>query len=170
MNAEESKKQSPEQAHQELPSEEQTVDSPERRKAIAAVLGGASAAYLAGMGYVAYRYLTTGIENPDAAVQGKIKVDGAQEMAANSSKTVKYGSKPVIIIKDKAGKYVAMSAVCTHLGCNVSYQADQTRIFCACHGGVYDPSNGKNVSGPPPAPLKLYKITQEEDGVYIDKA
>jgi len=47
----------------------------------------------------------------------------------------------------------AFSATCSHLGCNVNYDETTGGFKCPCHTGVYD-ANGKNVSGPPPKPLK----------------
>lgn len=47
---------------------------------------------------------------------------------------------------------VVFSAVCSHLGCLVSYQKEKKEFVCPCHGGRYD-ITGRNISGPPPAPL-----------------
>jgi Rieske Fe-S protein len=52
----------------------------------------------------------------------------------------------------------AFNALCTHIDCTVKYRADKGDIFCACHEGVYD-LNGRNISGPPPRPLEVYKVT-----------
>ena len=43
-------------------------------------------------------------------------------------------------------------------------------IECACHGGVYDPRSGTNVSGPPPKPLKKYAVKMAPDGVIVSRA
>lgn len=151
--------------------EEEYVDSPQRRKFMGSVIGAATAAYAAGIGYVIYRYLSTGItDSSQLDAIKKIKVDGGEALAANSYKMFKFGSKPSLLIKEASGKLVAYSAVCSHLGCTVSYQPENKRIFCACHGGVYDPETGKNISGPPPEPLKAYKVLVEADGVYVEKA
>ena len=48
-----------------------------------------------------------------------------------------------------------LSAVCTHLGCLVNYRRDQQEFLCPCHGGRYDLA-GRNIGGPPPAPLAIY--------------
>ncbi|MDX1917755.1 MAG: Rieske (2Fe-2S) protein [Candidatus Caenarcaniphilales bacterium] len=150
--------------------EQNFVDDPQRRNFMAALIGGASAAYAAGIGYVIFRYLTSGIENPDANLPAKLKIDAASTMTDNSGQIFKFGSKPGIIIKNAEGKFTAFTAICTHLGCTVSYQSDKDRIFCACHGGVYDPNTGKNISGPPPEPLKPFKVDVQSDGVYVEKA
>ncbi len=45
----------------------------------------------------------------------------------------------------------AYSAVCTHLGCIVDYDATSSQIVCPCHDGHFNPASGGVVSGPPPA-------------------
>jgi Rieske Fe-S protein len=46
----------------------------------------------------------------------------------------------------------AFSATCTHLGCQVLWDAPAKRFRCPCHGGVYD-AEGRVIEGPPPRPL-----------------
>ncbi|HYA86640.1 MAG TPA: ubiquinol-cytochrome c reductase iron-sulfur subunit [Nitrospirota bacterium] len=57
----------------------------------------------------------------------------------------------VFIVSSSEGPTI-FSAVCSHLGCLVNYQKDKGEFVCPCHGGKYDLS-GKNIAGPPPAPL-----------------
>jgi cytochrome b6-f complex iron-sulfur subunit len=152
-------------------NDEPFVDSPARRNFMASVIGGATAAYAAGIGYVIFKYLSTGItDSAQLNAVKKLKVEGVDALANNSFKMFKFGANPSIVIKDAAGKLSAFNATCSHLGCTVGYQPEQKRIFCACHGGVYDPTSGKNISGPPPEPLKPYKVLVEADGVYVERA
>jgi Rieske Fe-S protein len=58
----------------------------------------------------------------------------------------------VFLVWDGADRVRALSATCTHLGCQVRWEGDAKRFHCPCHGGVYDAS-GQVVSGPPPRPL-----------------
>ena len=58
--------------------------------------------------------------------------------------------------------YVALSDVCTHQGCEVSWNQTATQFQCPCHGSQYD-MQGKNVAGPAPRPLTTYK-TQVVNG------
>ena len=61
--------------------------------------------------------------------------------------------KQTVVFIDREGDgYRAMSAICTHLGCRVNWDAPAKQFKCPCHGGVYD-REGNVVSGPPPAPL-----------------
>jgi cytochrome b6-f complex iron-sulfur subunit len=69
-----------------------------------------------------------------------------------------FAGKPCLIVRTPDGEIKAFDAVCTHLECTVEYREGKADIFCNCHNGVYD-LNGRNVSGPPPRPLEVYKVT-----------
>ena len=75
-----------------------------------------------------------------------------------------------MLIHHQDGRWIAMTAVCTHLGCTVQYEAHADRIHCSCHGGVYNAYTGANVSGPPPKPLTLYKVKVDATGVVVSRA
>ncbi len=75
-----------------------------------------------------------------------------------------------MLIHHEDGRWIALTAVCTHLGCTVQYEPQTDRIHCACHGGVYNAYTGANVSGPPPKPLKLFKVAVNETGVEVSRA
>ena len=66
-----------------------------------------------------------------------------------------FGGKPCLLILVD-GEPRAFNAVCTHVSCTVEYRPKEGDIFCNCHNGLYD-INGRNVSGPPPRPLEMYK-------------
>ncbi len=61
-----------------------------------------------------------------------------------------------VIVVHTSNGYIALSDVCTHAGCSVSYSSSSNTFNCPCHGGVYD-INGNVVSGPPPSSLPKYK-------------
>jgi nitrite reductase/ring-hydroxylating ferredoxin subunit len=69
-----------------------------------------------------------------------------------------FGGKPCLLFLVD-GQPRAVNAVCTHLQCTVEYRPVQNDIFCNCHNGVYD-LNGRNVAGPPPRPLEVYKAVK----------
>ena len=58
----------------------------------------------------------------------------------------------VFLVWDGDRTIRALSATCTHLGCQVQWDGEGRKFRCPCHGGVYDAS-GKVVEGPPPRPL-----------------
>ncbi len=61
------------------------------------------------------------------------------------------------------GEVLVLSAVCTHLACNVRWRQDEERFVCPCHKGIYD-AEGEVISGPPPRALRKIE-TRIKDGV-----
>ena len=68
---------------------------------------------------------------------------------------VAYNQEVVYLTGSRQGT-VAFSARCTHKGCVVAWDESKSRFLCPCHGGQFD-QTGKNVAGPPPAPLRRLK-------------
>jgi Rieske Fe-S protein len=60
----------------------------------------------------------------------------------------------VFLVWDGHDSVRALSATCTHLGCQVQWDAEGKKFKCPCHGGVYS-HDGTVVSGPPPRPLDV---------------
>ncbi len=71
----------------------------------------------------------------------------------------------VIIINTGEG-FVALSNICTHQGCVVSYDSEANKLPCPCHGSVFSTS-GSVLEGPADSPLKKYEVTQEGDILTI---
>ena len=59
----------------------------------------------------------------------------------------------------------AMWANCTHLGCEVSYDAEQDQWVCPCHGSHYS-RDGQPLIGPAVSPLARAEV-KEQDGFYL---
>ncbi len=72
----------------------------------------------------------------------------------------------VYVLTEDGRNYIAMSNICTHLGCRIRWIAEQDRFFCPCHNGVFD-RQGSVVSGPPPRPLDQYEVKVEDDQLFI---
>ena len=68
-------------------------------------------------------------------------------------------SNGVIVVRTGTSSFVAVASSCTHQGCTIGYDPSAKNFSCPCHGGVFD-TNGNVVSGPPPAPVKKYTVTQ----------
>jgi cytochrome b6-f complex iron-sulfur subunit len=137
-----------------------------RRDFLGALLGGGFFAWIISLFYPVVKYL-----NPPEIEEvnvSSVKIGAVEDMEKDSGKIIKFGNKPVVVIRKPTGEYAAFSAVCTHLDCIVQYRKDYGQIYCACHNGRYD-LNGRNVSGPPPAPLKKYGIAINKDEVVVFK-
>ncbi len=59
----------------------------------------------------------------------------------------------VFLLWDGDRSVRALSATCTHLGCQVAWDPAAAHFRCPCHGGVFD-GEGRVVSGPPPRALE----------------
>lgn len=153
------------------PAEPDAID---RRIFVAAAFGGVSLCYAAAIAYPVYRYLASPVEKSVAAAAiTEVTLKDAQKLSAGTALMFKFGTKPALLIHHQ-DNWVAFDAVCTHMGCTVQYEPAKDRepagrIHCACHGGVYDASTGANVSGPPPRPLKRYKVTVTDAGVLVSR-
>jgi cytochrome b6-f complex iron-sulfur subunit len=78
-------------------------------------------------------------------------------------KIVRFGDKPVIVVRVEEGDFRAFSAVCTHLDCIVEYRKNKRVIWCNCHNGQYDLQGGV-LAGPPPKPLTSYDVKLVDAG------
>jgi len=137
-----------------------------RRDFMKYLLGAGLLGFLASIFYPIISYL-----KPPA--QSEVEVNSVSagklsEFEKDSGKIIRFGSKPVLVIRTANGDVRALSAVCTHLECTVQYRKDMGLIWCACHNGKYD-LNGKNVSGPPPRPLELYRTVIKNDEIIVSK-
>lgn len=70
------------------------------------------------------------------------------------------------VLTDNGRDFVALSNICTHLGCRVRWIADQSQFFCPCHNAVFD-REGNVVAGPPPRPLDRYQVKVEEEQLFV---
>ena len=130
------------------------------------VLGIGLIGWLSAILYPLYAYLKPP-KVPDVDVKN-VKLGSVAEFEKNSSKMFKFGNKPGILIRTAEGEFKAFNATCTHLDCTVQYKKDEGLIWCACHNGKYD-LNGRNISGPPPAPLTPINIVIQKEEIFVSK-
>ena len=71
--------------------------------------------------------------------------------------------KPIVVAQPSAGKAVAFSARCTHMGCTV--QPKGAKLQCPCHGSQYDALTGKVLHGPAQRPLSPFPVKVEKGTV-----
>jgi len=66
--------------------------------------------------------------------------------------------------------FAAYSAICTHLGCTVSWATnaespDASFTECHCHNSIFNPAQGAKVmGGPAPIPLSQIGVKVKQDG------
>ena len=117
---------------------------------------------LASFLYPLYKYFS-----PPAGEAGtKRLVLVKTEIPVGEAKEIVINNTPAIVINRPDKGYVALSRVCTHLGCLVDYQKDKKRLLCPCHAGTYDLA-GNVTFGPPPKPLQQFPLKVEGDSIII---
>jgi len=129
-------------------------------KALASLLG------LTALGAFAYPLLRL-LSPIEAAVRAKINVTFPKgEIPVGSYKDFLMGGTPAILINRGTPGFVALSRVCTHLGCLVRYDKDRQVLICPCHAGTFD-LRGNVISGPPPKPLERFSVSVMGDNVVV---
>ena len=89
-----------------------------------------------------------------------------KEIPIGEAKAIIVNNVPALLINRSDKGYIALSRVCTHLGCLVEYDRGKHRLICPCHAGIYD-LEGSVVSGPPPAPLAKIALRVDGDNIVI---
>jgi len=85
-----------------------------------------------------------------------------------SGKSYAYFTHPTFgssILLNVSGQWKAFSATCTHRPCTVQYKT--SAIYCPCHGGTFNPSDGSVEGGPPPTPLPEYSVLIQGNNLYV---
>jgi cytochrome b6-f complex iron-sulfur subunit len=138
----------------------------DRRGWVAWLLGGGLASSLASFVYPVLRFVNPP-ETSEAPVN-EVAAGKTTDLPVNSAKMVRFGSRPVLLIRSGEAEWRAFDGTCTHLNCTVQYQREGRQIWCACHNGFYD-LNGKVVSGPPPRALAQYEVHVRGEDIVISK-
>ena len=137
-----------------------------RRSLIRWLLGGGIFSSIASFLYPVTKFMMPP-NVPEAAVN-EVVAGKVQMLKPNAAAIVKFGNKPVLLVRVTETEWKALTAVCTHLNCTVQYQENTHQIWCACHNGYYD-LNGKVLSGPPPKPLDEFVVRIRGDEVVITR-
>ncbi len=138
------------------------MDKKGRRQFLGLCLGGLATGAFAGVAYPVYRYLSP---ISDQGVAGKLVIHGS-ELAGDGAKFFQYAGSSAVLVRSVGGDLIALSAVCTHLGCIVQWHKESQEFICPCHAGRYS-ADGAVVSGPPPKPLPRLPISVVNDTITV---
>jgi cytochrome b6-f complex iron-sulfur subunit len=61
----------------------------------------------------------------------------------------------VVVVRSSATTAAALSAICTHQGCTVTFQSSGQLLYCPCHGAEFSLS-GSVLRSPANKPLRTY--------------
>jgi len=75
---------------------------------------------------------------------------------SGGSQIVDSSAGKIIVINEGSGNFAAFSAICTHKGAIVGYDASAKKLVCPKHGSEFDGVTGNVVKGPAEDALKSY--------------
>ena len=139
-----------------------TEGSKERRTFLGVLLGGFSVVLGAAIGWPMFRFLAPQEGSGDAQ-QVKIPRD---QVAVGTAHFFNYQGQPAVLLQPEAGEFIALSAVCTHLGCIVKWVNDEGEFLCPCHGGKFS-AKGQVLGGPPPTALENYPVEIADNELLV---
>lgn len=95
--------------------------------------------------------------SPDLARPRDIGADDA--LKAGSSMTLQYGTKRILVARALDGRLHAVHAVCSHMGCSISFEPARGNgeLACNCHASRFT-LRGEILSGPATRPLAEYRV------------
>lgn len=64
-------------------------------------------------------------------------------------------------------RFIALSRTCTHLGCALSWDEDEQKFVCPCHGSTFDRA-GVVLTAPAIRPLDYYPVRIEDGVIRIE--
>jgi arsenite oxidase small subunit len=73
---------------------------------------------------------------------------------------------PCILIRERDGELQAYSQVCTHLACAVVHRPEEGILFCPCHHGKFNVTEGRPIAGPPTRRLPRIRLSQRGDEIF----
>ncbi len=144
-------------------------DKSGRRGFLEILLGGGTVAALGAIMYPVTKYIMPPLV-PEADLS-QLKLPFTREeidAEPQKAKYFKYGRQLGIIYLTDKNELRALAAQCTHLDCTVQHRPDLGIIWCSCHNGRYD-VNGRNISGPPPAPLEQFAVNEVEGTIFVSR-
>jgi nitrite reductase/ring-hydroxylating ferredoxin subunit len=95
-----------------------------------------------------------------------VPIASDEDLAPGEARQFTQGALIFYLLRDSEGGYSAFSAVCTHMGCLLNWQASGRRLLCPCHGSAYD-ATGQVVSGVARHPLPRIQVRVHGGNVEV---
>jgi cytochrome b6-f complex iron-sulfur subunit len=125
----------------------------ERRKLLKSSLAFLGTTTLISFVYPASKFLIPPKSN---AQDAQVTLD-KDTIPPGTAKEVTYNEIPLIVINRRGSGFIALSRVCTHLGCLVGFDSFNNKLVCPCHAGEFD-LDGNVLSGPATKSLQRYPM------------
>ena len=124
----------------------------------------ASAGGIGTLGVVRFLFPNVNFEAPQEFQTAPKSTFGAEAVDESWKET------HAVWMVNTGGQLIALSTVCTHLGCTPNWLTGEKKFKCPCHGSGYY-INGVNFEGPTPRPLERFRVYEDPitGKVVVDK-
>lgn len=102
---------------------------------------------------------------PDDGDGGNDIMIDLNDLSLNSVGDFDY-SGDIIVIRTGENSYTALSKICTHQQCTVSYNHSSGQLPCPCHGSVFS-TTGSVINGPAESSLQTYSVAVNGDTLIL---
>jgi cytochrome b6-f complex iron-sulfur subunit len=108
----------------------------------------------------------------NVAAQGGVRVGKTSDFPkVGASLEFDFGGSPAIAVRTATAQagglnFVALSRICTHLGCTINLPDGAGNMGCGCHGSVFQAQSGAVVNGPANKPLASIKLELRGTDLY----
>jgi cytochrome b6-f complex iron-sulfur subunit len=96
---------------------------------------------------------------------GKVNAGAVDSFTPGS--VVQFPDGRFFLIRAHDGGFLAVYQRCTHLGCSVTWEADEGRFFCPCHASSFD-IHGAVLNPPAPRALDTFSVRIDGSQVIVD--
>ena len=90
---------------------------------------------------------------------------GSTPASIAENTAVFFAPQQVFLARDFKGLF-ALTSICTHMGCDVSFNEGSRKFLCPCHSSQYD-QNGGVIVGPASSDLAHYALCLSGGGTVI---
>jgi glycine/D-amino acid oxidase-like deaminating enzyme/nitrite reductase/ring-hydroxylating ferredoxin subunit len=89
----------------------------------------------------------------DRLTSADVEATNTDDVRSGEGKIIRVDGKKIAAYRDDAGQLHCVSAVCTHMKCDVAWNSAEKTWDCPCHGSRFNP-DGAVLNGPAHEPLE----------------
>ncbi|HET9375882.1 MAG TPA: bifunctional 3-phenylpropionate/cinnamic acid dioxygenase ferredoxin subunit [Chthoniobacterales bacterium] len=95
-----------------------------------------------------------------------LRVCGISELSPGEVKRIE---EPAIAVFNVAGRFYAISDICTHAEASLSEgTVDGETVECPLHGACFDLRTGEALTPPAVDPVQTFPVVIQEDTIYVE--
>jgi glycine/D-amino acid oxidase-like deaminating enzyme/nitrite reductase/ring-hydroxylating ferredoxin subunit len=113
--------------------------------------------------------LAQGARTAASVVRAHLPLTGhaqIDEILPGEGQVVSVGAHRVAAAREADGRLRAVSAVCTHMGCEVAFNGAERSWDCPCHGSRFD-LDGRVIEGPATRSLEVIEVVHASPDVQV---